>query len=661
MERADLEQWKAREVARLLALVETERRYYQEITATLPVGLVVVSSDLSIVSANRAVRRIFGLRSGSVRGRLDALVPASVIDHVQQVLTTGVPQNDLLVFTELNDGRHLRIGIQAIQDWDEGEQEALLTIEDVTDLRATQADLAPRPTAPESTLLPAAELLENLEATVWVVEISKMNFIFVNEQGKNLLGFDTAHWLETTEFWKERIHPADSDWVMQKYQDAIDHPVEQASPFVCEYRAVSADGGTIWVRETARILTDAGRAKYVIGISIDITQRRRLEEQLVQSNRVDAAGRLAARLAHDFNNMLMILTGYGEELLAHIPSGNALRADVQEILTATERMAAITNQLLAFTRRQTVTAATIDLGGALNRMKQVLREAAGGNIEIAPAPQPIAAKADLTQLQQVIVALVRYIREVMPGEGRLSVGVSTTTVIEDSRRPDAPMGPGDYAVITVQDSGRQYDAESRAALFESFLPGKEGGESGPMLSRAYAFVRQWGGDISVGGPPAQAFFRVLLPLVEPAPKAPQEAEQPPISAPAPQPKPETILVVEDEAGIRSLVRKILRRQGYEILEAANGPEAIEICREHASKIDLLISDVVMPGMSGRDLVEQLKRRGWRMRVLYVSGFTDDPSIYSGTLAPGTAFLQKPFTLGSLLEKVKEVLATEVAK
>ena len=658
MERADLEQWKAREVARLLALVETERRYYQEIIATLPVGLVVVAGDLSIISANRAVRKIFGLRGGSVRGRLDTLVPASVIDHVQQVLTTGVSQNDLLVSTERNEGRQLRIGIQTVQNWDEGEQEALLTIEDVTDLQRL-------PDAVESTGLPPAELLANLEATVWAAQIPGMNFLFVNAPGKNLLGFETVHWLERAEFWKERIHPADRDWVLRKYQDAMDRPVEHASPVVCEYRALTAGGGAIWVRETARLLADAGSgAKYWIGISVDITERRRLEEQLVQSNRVDAAGRLAGRLAHDINNVLMILTGYGEELLGHIPVGNALRADVQEILTATGRMGSITSQLLAFTRRQPGTPAAIDLAGALNGMQQVLRDALGGSIEmeILPAPRQIAAIADLAQLQQVMVALVRHAREASTGGGKLTIGVSTTTIAEDMRRPDAPLRPGDYAVITLQDSGRQLDAEARVALFELFLSGKNAGESGPLLSRAYAFVRQWDGDISVGGASGQALFQVFLPLTaEPVLTAPREVEQPPVATPAPQPRPETILVVEDEAGIRSLVRKILRRQGYEVLEAANGLEAIEICQQHASRIDLLVSDVVMPEMGGRELVEQLKSRGWNMKVLYVSGFTDDPSIYSGNLPPGTAFLQKPFTLGSLLEKVKEVLAMEVTK
>ena len=659
MERADLEQWKAREVARLLALVETERRYYQEIIATIPVGLLVVAGDLSIISANRAIRKIFALRGGSVRGRLDSLVPDSVLDQVRQVLTSGNPQTDLPAFTELNGGRVLRIGIQAIQNWDEGEQEALLTIEDVTDLQQA----FPPPGAPLASPV-STDLIETLEATVWAVEIPSMKVLFLSKQVRGLLGFETAHWLETADFWKERVHPDDRDSVLHKYEAALAGSPEQAAHIACEYRAIRADGNAIWARETARVLHDAeGRPQYFVGMTSDVTQRRLLEAQAVQSNRVDAAGKLAARLAHDLNNMLMILTGYGEELLSHFPVGNPLRADVQEILTATERVNGLTSQLLAFTRRPPASPSAIDLGGTLKAMQQSLREALepGIELELETPPHPVAAKADLTQWQQVIGAFVRRAREVMPQGGTFSVRVSTVTIAEDLRRPDT-LRPGDYAVLAFRDTGPRYDAEARAALFESFLPGKErAGENGLLLSRAYASVRQWGGDIAVSDASGKgSVFQIFLPLVSDSVETVAPAVEPPAAALPAQPKPETILVVEDEGGIRSLVRKILRRQGYEVLEAANGKQALEICGQHAG-IDLLVTDVLMPEMGGRELVEQLRRNGRPMKVLYVSGYTDDPSIYSAELSPGTAFLQKPFTLGSLLEKVKEVLAARLVK
>ena len=239
---------------------------------------------------------------------------------------------------------------------------------------------------------------------------------------------------------------------------------------------------------------------------------------------------------------------------------------------------------------------------------------------------------------------------------------SRLDVTEDLRRPNAPLQPGSYAVISVIAPGQPLDAEAKAALFECSLPGKEPWDDlAATLSRAYGVVRQWRGDISVSnGPRSATVFRVFLPRIE-SPVGEVAAEpaivvEPPPAAPEPTAPLATILVVEDEAGIRALVRKILRRQGYEVLEAANGQDALALCREHGQRVELLITDVLMPQMGGRELVERLQTQGHDMKVLYVSGYTDDTTIYLGELPAGTAFLQKPFTLGSLLDKVKEVLA-----
>jgi CheY-like chemotaxis protein len=216
-------------------------------------------------------------------------------------------------------------------------------------------------------------------------------------------------------------------------------------------------------------------------------------------------------------------------------------------------------------------------------------------------------------------------------------------------------------VVSIIAPGQPLDGEAKAALFECSLPGKEPWDDvAATLSRAYGVVRQWGGDISVSSAHGASVFRIFLARVEaPAGVAPEPtvaAAEPVPPAPEPPAPLATILVVEDEAGIRALVRKILRRQGYQVLEAANGQDALALCRENAQRVELLITDVLMPQMGGRELVERLRTQGHDMKVLYVSGYTDDTTIYSGELPAGTAFLQKPFTLGSLLDKVKEVLA-----
>jgi CheY-like chemotaxis protein len=441
---------------------------------------------------------------------------------------------------------------------------------------------------------------------------------------------------------------------MQSYRRAID----QSEGHACEFRAVTADGRLVWLRESARLLKDAeGNPAYLMGVTVDVTQRRELEDQLVQAERVEAVSKLASRMAHDLNNMLMILTGYGEELINGMPAGSPLRADVQEILAAAERMNGLTNHLLAFTRHPGSAASIVSLETVLSGLQK------RHQVEFTVSPDTKQVRADAAQLEQVLAAIVDRARLAMKGEGRIAIETSQVEITEDLRRTDAPLRPGSYAAISITNTGRPLEGEARTALFETILPGKDAvDEVAAAISLAYGMVRQWGGDISVTNGVAEgSVFRIFLQSVgEHAAKEPEPAELvPEVVAPVEEARQETILVVEDEAGIRALVRKILRRQGYEVLEASNGDEALIVCREHPGTLDLLITDVMMPQMGGRELVDKLREQCRDMKVLYVSGYTDDASIYSGNFPPGTAFLQKPFTLGSLLDKVKEVLATKV--
>jgi CheY-like chemotaxis protein len=282
-------------------------------------------------------------------------------------------------------------------------------------------------------------------------------------------------------------------------------------------------------------------------------------------------------------------------------------------------------------------------------------------LDLHLSAEPNRVRADASQLEHVLTAIVERARQGMHAGERITLQTSRLEITEDLRRPNAPLQPGAYAVISIVAPSQPLDGEAKAALFECSLPGKEPWDDvAATLSRAYGVVRQWGGDISVSNAPHASVFRIFLPRLEaPAGLAAEPvvaAAEPLPPAPEPPAPLATILVVEDEAGIRALVRKILRRQGYQVLEAANGQDALALCREHAQRVELLITDVLMPQMGGRELVERLQTQGHDMKVLYVSGYTDDTTIYSGELPAGTAFLQKPFTLGSLLDKVKEVLA-----
>lgn len=669
MDRTDLDQWRSREVARLLALVETQRRYYQDMVASIPVGLLVLSADLRIQMSNAAARKILGLQIAETPRRIDTILPPALLDRIEEVLKSGALQTGIVL--ETARGKRIRAGIQPMRNWDEeAAQEALLTIEDLSDVAApaeaaggeAQSKQAPETEAaaqPAAAPISAEQFVDNVDAIVWAVELPSMKFVFANRQSENLLGFAPEHWTSHPHFWWERIAEVDRNWVIRSYQRAI----ENHEPQSLEFQALTASGSIVWLREHARLIpTTEEQPQYLIGIAIDVTERRMLEDQLLQSERVEAVSRLASRVSHDLNNMLMILTGYSEELLSNLPAGSNLRADVQEILTASDRMSGLAGQLLSFARRPAGAVSEMDLESTLERFRPRLSALLGThlNLEFQMSAQPSRVRADMAQLEQVMVAIIERARQPMHAGENIVIETFAADFTENLRRPSAPLPPGSYAVILVSAPGQPLDPDARAAMFECSIPGKEPWDDvAASLSRAYGIVRQWGGDISVSrGPQSETQFRVFLPRVEPITA---EAAVPATAVEAPpapeQPAPlATILVVEDEAGIRALVRKILRRQGYEVLEAANGEEALALCRETGRQIDLLITDVLMPQMGGRELVERLQSQGHQMKVLYVSGYTGDATVYSGELPPGTAFLQKPFTLGSLLDKVKEVLA-----
>jgi two-component system, cell cycle sensor histidine kinase and response regulator CckA len=634
MERADLEQWKAREVARLLALVETERRYYQEIASSIPVGLLVLSPDFTIISANRAIRKIFSLSSSPLRAKLDSFLPGWLLDRVAEVLKTGAPQTNILL-SEPKTGRRLRIGILAIRSWDdEFAQEALLSLEDLTGLEMAGVPVPVRD-APYS----ASELADNLNAVVWTLELAGTNFLFVSRNAATLLGYPAQHWTSNASFWTDRVHPSDRDWVTQVYRQAI----ERREGHACEFRAVAADGRILWVREYTRLLADAeGRPRYLIGVTVDVTQRRLLEDQFVQSERVLAVSKLAARLAHDLNNMLMIVTGHSEELLNGLPANSPLRADVQEILNASERMSGLTGHLLSFTRRHGAAAGMVELETVLRAVEQ------RSGLQFQLSSQPSLVKADPERLEQILMSLIDRGRQV-------TMETSRVEITEDLRHTASPLRPGEYGVITITLSGRAGEGESKSSWFETVLPGKDSPDDwAGAVTRAYGIIRAWGGDIAASAAPAGG--TVLRLYFETVPEAGGKKAALPSAPAGSEPRLETILVVEDEPGIRALVHKILRRHGYEVLEAANGEEALAICREHSGAIDVLVTDVMMPRMGGPELVDRLRKQGLQMKVLYLSGYTDDPNISARNFPPGTAFLEKPFTLSALLDKVREVLS-----
>jgi two-component system cell cycle sensor histidine kinase/response regulator CckA len=420
------------------------------------------------------------------------------------------------------------------------------------------------------------------------------------------------------------------------------------------------DGRVIIVRLSGCAAISADDPEEVLElIAEDITDRRQLEEQLRQSQKMDAVGRLAGGVAHDFNNLLMVINGYTEVLLEQLEKGSAMHHKVQSIQQAADRAATLTRQLLAFSRKQLLELKVVDVNTVIGDMERLLRPLIGENIELVTRLSSEAGhtRADAGQLEQVIMNLVVNAKDAMPEGGKLTVQSSDVTVRQNFREHRF-IQPGRYAVISVADTGLGMDKETQSRIFEPFFTTKEKGKgTGLGLSTVYGIVKQTSGYVfaqsEIG---AGTTFYVYLPRVEDSAEELSPAKSPQNEAGGC----ETVLLVEDEESVRELVRVTLVSRGYNVLEAENGECGLRIAEAFKEHIDILITDVVMPGIGGRELAKNLLSLRPGISVLYLSGYTEDAVVTQGALGPGTAFLQKPFTLQNLAKKVREVLRSRSA-
>jgi two-component system cell cycle sensor histidine kinase/response regulator CckA len=650
MERNELEQWKAKEVARLLTLVETERRYYQEMVAVLPVPVVVISAEREVLSANRAFRQAFGLRLVDLRGRkIEQILPSErLIEKIRDVHTTGAAQGD---FAMDFNGRLFNLSIVPIHNWDDdSERETLLMVQEAGEGKTP---------APVIEYLVAPESMMEIPAIFWKADPKTLEFRVVRGDVEPLLRYPAAHWMGTPKFFEERIHPDDRQSTLDFYQAAIARGSGDAS---AEFRAITATGGTVWVRETIRV------NGALAGVMTSIERRKQLENQLLHSGRAKALQGIASRLAHDLNNPLMIVTGYAEEMRNTLGEGDSMRNDVDQILTATERISGIAAQLLNYTRRQANPVSPVNVTALVSHLEEKIIQAAGEGCSVQfNLGDAVWAMAEEKQLEEIVLALISHDREDALERSHVSIACEVDTVTEHV--PGTALDGGTFVRLTIHDDGRGLDRANRDAVFEKFLAKQGDKTTGPALARAYTIVREWGGDIAFSSEPFHgSSFLVYLPQhiarAENPPEAVADGAAGPVIEPvadAPEIVRETVLLVEDEPGIRALVRKILRRENYNVLEAGNAEEARAMAEAAPGRIDLLITDVMLPAASGRDLAEHIRETRADIKVLYISGYTDDDAVRSGAVPPGSKFLQKPFTLGALVSKVKEALAPEAAK
>jgi len=424
-----------------------------------------------------------------------------------------------------------------------------------------------------------------------------------------------------------------------------------------EVRWKRKDGSAITVRLSGRAVNNPEETAEVLEIiAEDITERRVLENQFRQAQKMEAVGRLAGGVAHDFNNLLMVISGYAEVLLEQIQKGNPLHPKIEAIHQAADRATTLTRQLLAFSRKQLLELKVVDLNLIVEDMERLLHPLIGENIELHTqlAPDLGRTRADAGQIEQVIMNLVVNSKDAMPNGGKISVRTANAKLNnEDTRREYTYLQPGQYVVLSVTDTGEGMDKETQLRIFEPFFTTKEKGKgTGLGLSTVYGIIKQSGGYVLVESEPRQGTtFRIYLPRVEDA----LEATGPVGASRSQAGGSETVLLVEDEESVRQLVRETLELKGYKVLEADNVEAALQIVSGYSGKIDMLITDVVMPGMSGRELSARLCASCPQTKVLYLSGYTEDAIVHEGVIDPDTAFLQKPFTLQALSRKVREVL------
>ena len=439
-------------------------------------------------------------------------------------------------------------------------------------------------------------------------------------------------------------------------EESLAQAARDGTDYEVEFRALWPDGSTRWVAGRARMLRDADcRPVRLLGVGTDISERKSLEAQFRQAQKMEAVGQLAGGVAHDFNNLLSVVLGFSNFVLDSLGPQDPRRADMEEVVKAGHRATVLTKQLLAFSRKQILQPTAVDLSALVTGMRPMLGRLIGEHVELVPilASDLAAVRADQGQLEQVLMNLAVNARDAMPTGGRLTIETANVDLDGSAAGPHIAVRPGSYVMLAVSDSGMGMSDQTKQRLFEPFFTTKEQGKgTGLGLATVYGIVKQSGGHVWVYSESGLGTtFKVYLPRAE----GPSEIETHIPSERAIAVGTETVLVVEDEDAVRLLTRTILERAGYRVFDAANAQHAETLFAQHMGLFNLLVTDVIMPGVSGPALFERLEQQHPGLKALYVSGYTNDMITNQGQLKPGVEFLQKPFTAEALTQRVRRIL------
>jgi two-component system cell cycle sensor histidine kinase/response regulator CckA len=472
--------------------------------------------------------------------------------------------------------------------------------------------------------------------------------IYVSPSYQAMLGYDPAELIGSLR--PDIVHPDDRNSVIKQYEQ-----LAACGKAHITYRMRHSNGSWRWIELQATAIRQQGRY-YGITVGRDVSDRKHLEAQLMQSQRLESVGRLAGGVAHDFNNLLTAIMGNTDLARDSLPAKHIARTDLDEIMKSSRRAAELTRQLLAFARRQIIEPHVIDLNQLILDMDKLLQRLIGAHVALIVHTDPglWRIRADRGQIEQIVVNLAVNARDAMPAGGTLTIETRNVQLDHDYAHRHISVSPGRYVMLAVSDTGTGMDDETQAQIFEPFFSTKAPGHgTGLGLATCYGIVKQHGGNIWPYSEPGHgSTFKIYLPQVE----APIEQFPLPATADDLPRGAETILLAEDEPSVRMLAARVLRAQGYMVVEAENGDAALRLARAWAeAPLDLLLTDVVMPRMSGKMLAGHIQTLFPTSAVLFISGYTDNAIVHHGQLDPGIVFLQKPFSPAALAYKVREAL------
>jgi PAS domain S-box-containing protein len=616
-----------------------------------PCGILAVDATGTIILVNPELTRIFGYAADELIGQpMARLVPErfrrSHESH-QSHFAAAPSSRHLGAGRDLvglhKDGHEIPVEIALTPVPRPDGLLVLASIIDISERRKAETQI-------RESEVRFRELADNVREIFFVLDPQTWRALYVSPAYESITGHAQAEAYAGPFSWAAGIHPEDQERVLATAQESA----RTGALATVVYRVVRPDKTMRWVRARGTPVRDgAGQVVRLVGIAEDITDLKGTEAQLVQAQKMEAVGRLAGGIAHDFNNLLTVITSYGELQLDDLPAEDARRADLEEIVRAAREAAKLTRQLLAFSRRQVLEVKVLSLNDVVTSLNKMLMRVIGEDLDLGLVLQPDlgAVRADPGQIEQVLMNLAVNARDAMPNGGKITIETSNVELTPDYVRTHEPVLPGAYVLLAVSDTGIGMDEATKAHIFEPFFTTKEIGKgTGLGLATVYGIVKQSDGFIWVYSEPGQgATFKIYLPRVTEAAERLVATAQAPIRRGL-----ETILLVEDDPAVRKVERAVLERLGYTILVADRPSVALQIAASGPPP-DLLLSDVIMPEMNGRDLARQLQSKWPKLKVLYISGYTDDAVVRHGVLEAGVSFLQKPFTPEALAQKVGQVL------